>query len=189
MPIALPTPNAKQLAQFDSDIPAVKSAQSITRTIEASLRCLKPRTIGAIAQNLRPDMPLLQALAEFQIQADKVLSEIESFSSIATVVEKEENERLKPTFDRAVMRFFELMKRLPAIDRQIADYENQRRAKVNRFTEAGLSLEVAEREAGETTPSALITERDAAQAEHDALDMFIKTKDETHLPAGFTATA
>ena len=187
MPIALPTPTAKQLSNIDSDIPAVRAAQSIAMTIAAAARLLKPRTVATIAQALRPDLPLPQVLAELQISADKVLAEITAFNATADAVENEEDIRLKPIMHRATTRFFELMSQIPVLTRNINDFPRFRAAKVERLIAAGLSLEVAEREAGEQTPWDLMAEREAAQIEHDALQQFIKTKDESLLPEGFTA--
>jgi len=187
MPITLPTPTAKQLSYIDSDIPAVRAAQSVTTTITAAVKLLKPRTIATIAQALRPDLPLPQALAEFQISADKVLAEITTFNTTAAAVAKAEENRLAPIMHRATTRFFELMSQIPVLTRNINDFPRFRAAKVERLIAAGLSLDVAEREAGEQTPWDLMAEREAAQIEHDALQNFIRNKDESLLPEGFTA--
>ena len=187
MPFNLPAPSAKQLVAIDSDIQAVRAAQVLTRTIEASVRLLKPRTVATIAQALRPDLPMLQALAELQIQADQMLFEIIAFDSTASTVIAEEEARIKPVMNRATTRYFELMAGIPALTRHIVDYPRLRSTKVERLIEAGLSPDVAEREAGEFTAAEQIAERDAAQVEYDALKRFIQTKDESLLPSGFAA--
>lgn len=188
MHINLHPPTARQKWDFLLDATAVQVSQDVTNSLANIVRNLAPFTVAAIAQNLRPDLPTHEALAELSIQADAILAEVGKFNVDAYTAESAENARIAPLFDRATRRMMELFVLIPSLDSQIASFKANRAAKLKKLVGAGLSPDEAELMAGDKAPASLIEQRATAQTECDALQAFIRTKDESLLPEGFLVT-
>lgn len=183
--IALPSPNAAQLRAFYQDEQAKNSAFEARRSLGHLVDTMRPATLAVIAEMLSPGIPLLNALGELQIKINGLAASAEAFNALAAKEDQDFRERMKPVFDKAVIRFFDLGNQIPGLKKSIAFAVSEHPRKIQRLVEAGLTNEEAVNAVGELNDSERQSELAAWVVEHAALERFIRSYDINDLPENF----
>lgn len=181
----LNTPTVDQLQAFHQNRQAINSACEISRSLARLVDKMKPATLAAIAQRLNPEIPISQALSELQITIDNLAAEADEFNRLATEAEQDFHERIKPVYDRAVIRYFEVSNFIPARKKSIASMAAEHPRKLQKLIDAGLSYQEAATSVGQLDVSVQQTELEAAVVEHAALERFTRSYDIDDLPDTF----
>lgn len=159
----------------------------IQNQIRQIAEALSPASITRIAQNRFPETrnPVDQLKGELQ----GLLASIEEFAEKLADIKRAEDARLGPVIRAATKRLFEVADLADKQDRMIARVGADHAARCKKLGEAGLSSE----EIGKLAPApdiqAMEEECTALRAEFRAMELFIKTRDESALPAGFVKSS
>jgi hypothetical protein len=166
------------------DLEAVRAAASLRTDIARRIKRLEAASVVAAACARFPGRSAVQAVAELTNEVTGVLSAFATVSDKAGADFEADRTRTQPAFDVAVARHFEVTKRIkdlgniiPQRDKTVAEQRGRMRA-------AGVPLVDIDRLAD---TSGLHEEQSRLSAENELLLQFIKTRDESLLPADFMA--
>ncbi|MDN5780532.1 MAG: hypothetical protein L0H23_00675 [Luteimonas sp.] len=149
------------------------------------LAAIKPVSFVALAASRHPDLPIAQAFVILQGDLATVVRTLEATSEAHRLAFAAEAERLAPIVAASTHRSLEIAAQLTGIASRLRSSEVADRGKRDRLRAAGLTGADLDRAAAPFDPSELHAERDALLAEQVALEAFLKTREEGHLPAGF----
>lgn len=188
----LPLPSPEDLQSFRLDAEAVRAAVKLRATISAQVFLLKPEAMLAVAMQQFPGEDAHSAILKLHAEVDHVLRALAQFGEDVTSLAEAESERLAPMIAAAARRSLEIVRKLEgvvfslrSIDAGIAEREASLRT-------AGVKGDDLQRlladgtEGQEARRTALNTERTSLLAEQEALDKFLQTGNEKHLPEGFS---
>lgn len=155
----------------------------IQRDIRQIAELCTPSAVARIAKQRHPDSndPVTK-LAE---ELNDLVAGLEAFNIGLAEAKRAEDDRLMPVIKSATRRLFEVADQIDRLDRMIGRSAQDHAARCKRLGEAGLSAGEVEKLAPLPDVAAMESERAALIAERNALDGFVRTKDEGLLPARF----
>ncbi|WP_461309435.1 hypothetical protein [Azonexus hydrophilus] len=131
---------------------------------------------------------------KFGLEATATLRELAAHGEDVRSLSGAEAERLAPLVASATRRVLEIPRNLEAVASQLCHMDSATAERRENLRKAGVTGEDLERLVAEgaderaSRRAALNTERTALHAEQESLARFLETRDEQHLPAGFTVS-
>ena len=168
---------------------ATQTATAIARKVAHAARSLSHNDVVALALHLHPDHAPAAALARLDATADDFIRTFGAVSRQFCDALAADRERKAPIVAQAARRRHEVASDIAAIDSSIAAIERNDATKRERLKSAGLSGAELHRAAVPTDTAELSVRHGALVVESEALDRFLRTRDEGDLPAGFADSA
>lgn len=173
------------LSGLKSDPEALQGANGWRDELVNRVKKLHPAALLAYALKRAPDGASGgEAMLWLSTELDYELGVLDGFHAEVEAALAAERARLAPLVDAAGRRHMALVARISQIDSIIA-VRRRPDDKRERLLKAGISSEEVDRIAAPRDCSGLQAEREDLCAENDAIVLFIKTKNERHLPTGF----
>lgn len=186
--IELPRLNPKEVSTLHQERDLMVKARALRSSIADSARKIRPETLVALACHLFPGKSNSEAVEALHNDAMALLNSLvlhgEHFCAASTARAREQ----APVRSAAARRHFAILNRLSGIEGEIRNHEAKISAQRKRMQEAGLNGVDLDRLAPLGQPTTLLEEREALQAEDEALTRFLSSGDERDLPADFVAT-
>ena len=182
----LPTPHPDDLRAFQHNPEAIRAAVSVKADLLRAIQGLHPFTLAAVARQFFPGETEFQAISKLGLDLAASLRDLSDHGEDCGAVEAAEKDRLSATMSSAIRRHLEIAGRLPQLVDQLRRHETDTSQRRQKLVAAGVSGDDLERLSEDTTIADLLSEQKALQVENEALERFIATSDERHLPAGFT---
>lgn len=189
-----PLPSADEIRAFRHDPQALRAAVKLRADLSQGIRLLEPETLLSLARQYFPGEDAYQALVKFGLEATATLRELAAHGEDVRSLSGAEAERLAPLVASATRRVLEIPRKLEAVASQLRHMDSAAAERRENLRKAGVTGEDLERLVAEgaderaSRRAALNTERTALHAEQESLARFLETRDEQHLPAGFTAS-
>ncbi len=169
-----------------TDRTAIRLADRCARDIERFARRLNHGTIAALAAHHAPGVSLPDALRQMADAINSATMDLARFQVATAANLKADSDRLAPLVSEASRRVFAGVKRIEMIDAQVRTAEQRSEAKRKNLVDAGIKGADLERLATDTTEiDALQAERAALAGEQETMEQFLRTRDESLLPADF----
>jgi hypothetical protein len=169
------------------DLEAVRAAASLRTDIARRIKRLEAASVVAAACARFPGRSAVQAVAELTNEVTGVLSAFATVSDKAGADFEADRTRTQPAFDVAVARHFEVTKRIKDLGNIIPQRDKTVAEQRGRMHAAGVPLVDIDRLCQPADTSGLHEEQSRLSAENELLLQFIKTRDESLLPADFMA--
>lgn len=179
---SLPTPNPDDLRAFQHNPEAIRAAVGVKADLLRAIQGLHPFTLAAVARQFFPG----ETYSKLGLDLAASLRDLSDHGEDCGTVEAAEKDRLSATMSSAIRRHLEIAGRLPQLVDQLRRHETDTSQRRQKLVAAGVSGDDLERLSEDTTIADLLSEQKALQVENEALERFIATSDERHLPAGFT---
>lgn len=189
MNLSLPTPNAADLLALRNDRPAFIAAVELQRDLAKAVGKLLPETLAAIAVQHMPGATRLEAIGNLQAKFADFNAAISDFNNLAVAARNEYLDKIKPVFDRVSRRHFEINHDLGRIKSRIESAKSVRKGSIKALVDAGASQSQAEAiilEQSNQVVAELVAEHDALVAENETIRCFLKSKNLSDLPQGFS---
>jgi len=183
-----PLPSLDELLAFLRDDEAKRAAIGLRADLAQGIRLLRTETLLALARQFFPGETDYQAIVKFGLEATAALRELAAHGEDARMVLQAENARMAPMRGAAASRSFKIVDELRRLDYLIRQHEASAQQRRKALMDAGVKGDDLEHLVPADGLAALQGEQVALRAEQDALERFIATGDERHLPAGFTAS-
>jgi len=164
---------------------ATQTATAIARKVARATHRLSHNEVLALALHLHPDHPPADALARLDATVDDFIRTFGAASREFCDALAGDRERKAPIVTQAARRRHEVANEIVAIDSSLAAIERNDATKRERLKSAGLSGAQLHRAAVPTDTTELSARRAAMVVESEALDRFLRTRDEDELPAAF----
>ncbi len=170
-----------------ADRTAVRLADRCARDLERFARRLNHGTIAALAAHHAPGVSITDALRALADEINTATMDLDRFQSSAELTMKAETTRLAPLMSKATRRVMAAVRRIEQIDAQMRSSQERAEGKRKQLLAAGVKEGPdLERIAGDTSEiDALKAERAALVDERATMEQFIRTRDESLLPADF----
>ncbi len=187
-------PSADEISAFRRDHQALRAAVKLRADLSQGIRLLEPETLLSLARQYFPGEDAYQALVKFGLEATATLRELAAHGEDVRSLSGAEAERLAPLVASATRRVLEIPRNLEAVASQLCHMDSATAERRENLRKAGVTGEDLERLVAEgaderaSRRAALNTERTALHAEQESLARFLETRDEQHLPAGFTVS-
>lgn len=182
----LPTPSPDDLRAFQHNPEAIRTAIGIKADLLRAIQGLHPFTVVAVARQFFPGEDDFQAVSKFGLEIAAGLRELAAHGEDCASVAAAEKARIAPAMSTATRRIFELIARLPLLEDAIRNHGTVMAKRRASLEAAGVTGDDLARLSNAESIGALIAEQAALRIENEALQRFISTGDECHLPAGFT---
>ena len=169
------------------DLEAVRAAASLRTDIARRIKRLEAASVVAAACARFPGLCAVQAIAELTNEATGILNALDTVDEKAHADFEAERARTQPAFDVAVARHFELTKRIKDLGNIIPQRDKNVAVQRGRMHAAGVPWADIDRLCQPADTSGLHEEQSRLSAENELLLQFIKTRDESLLPADFMA--
>ncbi|WP_295393214.1 hypothetical protein [uncultured Thiodictyon sp.] len=170
------------------DRTAIRLADRCARDIERFARRLNHGTIAALAQHRAPGASLPDALRQMADAINSATMDLARFQAATAATLKADSDRLAPLVSKATRRVLAAAKRTEDIGRIIrmaaGSPPELKRAKLRAAGVTGADLDAL---AKPFDPVPLEAESAALVAEVARLEDFLRTRDDSLLPAGFLA--
>lgn len=189
-----PLPSADEIRAFRHDPQALRAAVKLRADLSQGIRLLEPETLLSLARQYFPGEDAYQALVKFGLEATATLRELAAHGEDVRSIAGAEAECLAPLVAAATRRVLEIPHKLEGIGSSLRFMDADINERRENLRKAGVKPDEVEHliaqgtEEREARRAALNTERTALLAEQESLARFLKTRDEQHLPAGFTAS-
>ena len=190
--VRLPLPTAEQIRDQHRDQETMRLLLKLRDDISYGIRKLAPESLLALARQYHPEAETdYQAAAMLGLEAMDALRALAQHGEDVAHLSKAETERLAPVVGEAARRALGIPMRLEGLNRSLSLIDsgiNQRR---DNLIKAGVkpdeieALVASGEEEREARRAELNSKRQALLNEFQALDMFLQTRDEKHLPEGF----
>jgi len=147
-----------------------------------------PETLLALARQHAPnEADDYKAVLLLGVKIADDFSDLARHGEETNALYKAERERLKPVTDKAVQRNNEIYRQLELINVDVSNHEVRSKARAVKLREAELEeADIAHETAKDLARrDELLAARAELQSESDALDQFLRTGDESCLPANF----
>ncbi len=182
-----PLPTADELRAIRNDTEAMRAAVRLREDLSQAVKQLRPEVLLVLVRQQFPDETHFQAVTKFGLEAIATRRTITALSEDMAALERADNERLAPVFNAAATRHMEIVGKLNGIPREIQCAEGTMRRKREELKALGVTDKaVVERLAPTPDYAAFSAKREALEAENACLVEFLKTKDESKLPHGFS---
>jgi len=182
----------KSLPKIDGALQLLLARTNVIGEVEAlrsdivgRVTRLQPASIVALAMSRHPEQSAEQALEIFCGEVATFLCALELCSDESQAALEAERDRLAPIVAAAAHRGLDIAARISNIDARIDANQRRNVEKRERLRKAGLTGDELESVASPTDNSELLSERAAMAAENEALQEFLRTRDEQNLPDGF----
>jgi hypothetical protein len=175
---------AEQL-QLARETNVIGDIEALRSDIARRMARLQPASILALAMSRHPEQLAEEAFETFRGEVAEYLCVLETCSDDSQAALAVEKERLAPIVASAAHRDLDIVARISTIDARIRANQRNDAEKSKRLRSAGLSGNELESVASPTDNSELLAERAAMLAESEALQEFLRTRNEQHLPDGF----
>ena len=175
--------------EFSQDRAAVRLADRILRDLERAIRKANQLTVAAVALHRAPGLPITDALRALAGEVDAMVAALERFQATTATTLKADQDRLAPLMSAAVRRSFAAVRRIEQIDAQVRSGEQRAQDKREKLRAAGVTGADLDALSKPFDPAPLEAERAALAAEIELLERFLRTKDESILPADFVGAA
>ncbi len=182
----LPTPSPDDLRAFQHNPEAIRTAIGIKTDLLRAIQGLQPFSVIAVARQFFPGEDDFQAASKLGLEIAAGLRELSAHGEDCTSVATAEKARIAPAMGAAGRRTIEIAARLPLLDEAIRNHGTNNAKKRASLEAAGVTGDDLARLGNTESIGALIAEQAALRIESEALQQFISTGDERHLPAGFT---
>ena len=181
----LPTPSPDDLRAFQHSPEAIRAATAIKADLLRAVQQAHPFTIAAVARQFFPGEDDFQAVSKLGLEIAASLRELAAHGEDCTSVAAAEKARLAPAMGAAVRRVFEIATKLPALESAIRNHGTESAKKREALEAVGVIGDDLARLSNAESIGALIAEQAVLRIENEALQQFLSTGDERHLPAGF----
>lgn len=181
----LPSPTAAEVLAMHNNKSALLAAMAAARALQEVASSISPQTIIAIAQQRHGGMPALMAVANLQAEINDLAATIAEHGQEFEVARIGEAERLQPLVSSACRRTLAIAEHIQNIQKRIARTETDIAIRRQKLKEGGLSMAEIQQLAPVDNTPALQAECADLATEAEALENFLRTKDESHLPADF----
>ncbi len=181
----LPTPSPDDLRAFQHNPEAIRAANAIKTDLLRAIQAAPPFTIAAVARQFFPGEDDFQAVSKLGLEIAASLRELSAHGEECTSVWDAEKARIAPAMGAAVRRTFEIAAKLPMLESAIRNHGNENAKKRAALEAAGVTGDDLARLSNAESIGAPIAEQAALRIENEALQQFLSTGDERHLPAGF----
>ncbi len=164
----------------------IGAVEALRNDVVRRMTRLQPASILALAMARHPEQSAEQAFETFRGEVAGFLSALETCSTESQVALGAEKERLAPIVAAAAHRSLDIVARISNIDGRINANQRNDAERRERFRKAGLTgAELESVAASPTDNSELLARRADLVAESEALQEFLRTRDERYLPEGF----
>jgi hypothetical protein len=185
-PMKKPLPQINGAEQLRlTRINVIGEIEALRNDVVRRMTRLQPASIMALAMSRHPEQSAEQAFATFRSEVAEFLCALETCSDETQVALNAAKQRLAPIVAFAAHRGLDLVARISNIDARINANQRNDAEKRKRLRNAGLKGDELESVASTTDNSELLAQRAAMVAENEALQRFLRTRDEQHLPEGF----
>lgn len=181
----LSAPSADDLRDFKHDSEAVRTAIGVKDDLVREIQRLHPFTLCALARQLFPGESDHQAVSKLGLELAATMRELSAHGEDCQTVDAAEKDRLSATMSAAIRRHLDIAGRMPQLIEQLRRHETDTSQRRQKLVAAGVSGADLERLSKDETLADLLAEQKALQVENEALERFIATSEERHLPAGF----
>lgn len=183
----LPTPSPDDLRAFQHNPEAIRTAIGIKADLLRAIQGMQPFSVIAVARQFFPGEDDFQAASKLGLEVAAGLRELSAHGEDCTSVAAAEKARIAPAMGAAGRRTIEIAARLPLLEADIRNHGTNNAKKRTSLEAAGVTGDdLARLGNSEETIGTLLTEQSALRVENEALQRFLSTGDERHLPAGFT---
>jgi hypothetical protein len=173
-------PVAAEMRAFFNDRDSVDAAIAARNDMARAIRRLNPFTVACLMQLSFPG-------ADWRERLDSLLWGLAKHGKDCVHVLDSDNAKHAPFVAAAAHRSLEIVGEIRRVDSRIAGLDRAKQAKREVLEEAGVSPAEQERLLATDDLGALIAEKAALIVEGDALEQYVRLKDESLLPAGFKA--
>lgn len=181
----LPTPSPDDLRAFQHNPEAIRAAISIKDNLLHAIQQAHPFTLCAMARQFFPGEDDFQAVSKMGLEIAAGLRELAGHDTDCSCVAAAEKARIAPLMSAATRRHFEIAAKLPMLESAIRNHGTEASKKRTALQLAGVTGDDLERLASTESIGGPIAEQAALRIENEALQQFLATGDERHLPAGF----
>ena len=162
----------------------ITEADGLRREVSKALAALHPAAIVALALSIAPDESAAVALQRFKNMTTELLALLSVSGEKAEAAQRAEQHRLAGAVATAAHRTLEIAAAMTHIESRVRFGEAAHHGKRARLRNEGLSGAELDKAAAPFDPSELHAQRAALLAEQDTLEIFLRTRDPQHLPAG-----
>lgn len=181
----LSAPSADDLRDFKHDSEAVRTAIGVKDDLVREIQRLHLFTLCALARQLFPGESDHQAVSKLGLELAATMRELAAHGEDCQTVDAAEKDRLSATMSAAIRRHLDIAGRMPQLIEQLRRHETDTSQRRQKLVAAGVSGADLERLSKDETLADLLAEQKSLQVENEALERFIATSEERHLPAGF----
>jgi hypothetical protein len=181
----LPTPSPDDLRSFQHCPEAIRAATAIKADLLRAIQQAHPFTIAAVARQFFPAEGDFQSVSKLGLEIAATMRELAAHGEDCQTVDAAEKDRLSATMSAAIRRHLDIAGRMPQLAEQLRRHETDTSQRRQKLVAAGVSGADLERLSTDETLANLLAEQKALQVENEALERFLATSEESHLPAGF----
>ena len=181
----LPTPSPDDLRAFQHNPEAIRTAIGIKTDLLRAIQGLHPFTLAAVARQFFPGEDDFQAVSKLGFELAATMRELAAHGEDCQTVDAAEKDRLSATMSTAIRRHLDIAGHMPQLAEQLRRHETDTSQRRQKLVAAGVSGADLERLSKDETLADLLAEQKSLQVENEALERFIATSEERHLPAGF----
>ncbi len=181
----LSTPSPDDLRAFQHNPEAIRAAVAVKADLLRSIQQAHPFTIAAVARQFFPGEDDFQAVSKLGLEIAAGIRELAGHCTDCHSVAVAEQARIAPLMSAATRRHFEIAAKLPLLESAIRNHGTEASKKRAALEAVGVTGDDLERLASTESIGGLIAEVAALRIENEALQQFLTTGDERHLPAGF----
>jgi hypothetical protein len=181
----LPKINGAEQLRLARETNVIGDIEGFRNEIARTVTRLQPASIVALAMSRHPEQSAEQAFETFRGEVTEFFYALETCSDESQAALEAAKQRLAPIVASAAHRGLDLVARISNIEARINANQRNDAEKRKRLLNAGLKGDELESVASPTDNSELLAQRSAMVAENEALQEFLRTRDEQHLPEGF----
>ncbi|MFT3847902.1 MAG: hypothetical protein QM739_04270 [Propionivibrio sp.] len=191
----LPLPTAEQIRDQRHDQETMHLLLKLRDDLAYGIRKLAPESLLALARQYHPEAETdYQAAAMLGLEAMDVLRALAQHGEDVSHLSKAEADRLAPMVAEAARRALAIPMKLDGLNNEFRSIDAGLNERRENLIKAGVRADEIERliangaEDREARRAELNSKRQALLSEFEALDMFMQTRDEKHLPEGFNVS-
>lgn len=163
----------------------IGEAEVLRREVAHAVSGMSPAVIVSLAMSRHPEQTAALAFASFRSEVTECLRMLDSSTKGLQDALDAKREQLASVVAAAANRGLEIVQLVSHIDSKIACSQRNDEEKRERLRQAGLTGAELETVSASTDNAELLAKRAALLAENEALQEFLRTRDEQDLPEGF----
>lgn len=186
----LPLPHAEAIQSLRRESETMQLLAKLRADIVAAVGKLEPDTLMALARQYFPDADTnYHAVACFGLEVTDALRALTRHGEDVRSLYKAESARLAPLIGEAARRSLQIHGRLlPDADASIRSHDLRVEGRRAALMKGGMEGDDLERELAKNAPERdeMLSQRAALEREFESLKRFLTSRNEDHLPDGFT---